>query len=117
MAAGTISYPYKRGVDVWGHSRITPVTYVGPALYAAGGDTTFTANKLKLGAIEWVLGGWAIPTAGLTMVIYVYDPAANSGAGALKAFWGNTTPAGVLPEVTDNTDLTTYVATLVVFGR
>jgi len=114
MAAGTITYPYKRGLDVWGHSVVVPFQYTGPASYAAGGDTTFAAGQVKLGAIEWILGGWAIvASTGLSAVYYAWNPT----TGAIQAFWGNTTPAGVWPEVTDATNLSTYTAILIAFGR
>ena len=113
MAAGTITYPYKRGKDVWGHSAVVPFQYAGPVSYLAGGDAAFAAGKIKLGVIEWMLGGWGIAANGLTAVRYEY----NTVTGAIQAFWSKTTPAGAFPEVTDATDLSGYVALLVAFGR
>lgn len=118
MADGTITYPYARGLDVWGKSAVVPFTYAGPSSYLAGGDTRFATvlgpGLVKLGVIEWILGGDAlVATTYLTMVRYVWNPTTK----AIQAFWGNTTPAGVWPEVTDATNLSTYSALMVAFGR
>ena len=91
-----------------------PVTYVGPASYAAGGDAAFLAGAVKLGTIEWVIPcGLGVAADGLTAVLYSY----NQVTGKLQAFWGNTTPAGVWPEVTDTTDLSGYTCVLLVYGK
>ena len=113
MAAGTITYPYKRGVDVRGHSKMCPVQYVGPASYVAGGDANFTAGKVKLGTIEWVIPMLGIAANGLSAVMYAWNPTTEK----LQAFWSKTTPAGAFPEVTDGTDLTGFSAILLCYGK
>src|SRR6266851_2717145 len=58
MAVGVVtrnSAPDPRGMDAWGHYAVCPFKYIGPTVYAAGGDAQ-AAQVFKLGVVEYVRG-------------------------------------------------------------
>lgn len=119
--AGTITYPYQRGKDVWGHSAVVPIQYTGPTAYATGGDVAFVAGLMKLGSIEVLLGGLAIDAAagaGVHAVVFVYNPSSSVAGNvpALQAYWCAGAGAALV-EVTNGTDLSGYTATILAMGK
>lgn len=112
MAAGVVNKNVSRGLDVWGHFAVCPFSYVGPNPYATGGES-IVDSVFKLGDIEYVTPIIAFSADRTQAVLFQYDPVSNK----MMAYWGNTTPAGVLPEVTNATDLSGFSGLGMAFGK
>ena len=115
MAAGVVtrnSAPDPRGMDAWGHYAVCPFKYIGPTVYAAGGDAQ-AAQVFKLGVVEYVEDFLGIPAAGTTAVIYHYD-VTNA---KMQAFQSTTGAPSALVEVADATDLSTFVGHSRAYGK
>jgi hypothetical protein len=98
-------------MDVYGHSALCPFQYYGPTSYAAGGEAQ-AAKVFKLGVIEWVPPFLGVPADGLHAVVYHYNLTTNK----MMAFFDAGANAA-LKEVTDGTDLSTYIGNGVAFGK
>lgn len=112
--AGTFSlFVSSRGLDVWGHEKISPFVYTGPASYATGGEVVLPGS-VKLGTIEWVFAGVGIAVSdGASAVLFVWNPL----TAKLQAFWGQAGSASALLEVSNGTVLNGYRAFMVACGK
>lgn len=114
LAPGVVNKNSSRGMDVWGHFAVCPFSYIGPTVYAAGGDAQ-AANVFKLGVVEYVEIGVGVSANGLQAVIYVYNNATNK----MQAFWQTPTAGANAPlaEVDNGTDLSGFTAFGLAFGK
>lgn len=114
MPAGVVNKDVTRGLDVWGHTVVSPFSYVGPNPYATGGDAQ-AANVFKLGVLENVDIGPGVSANGVQAVVFSY----NYVTGKMQAFWQNPTAGAseALQEVDNGTDLSGFVARGVAFGK
>lgn len=112
MAAATFTYPdplARWGRDSRGLSMHVQFQYSGPNPYATGGDA-IAAGAIKLGAIEYMPPVMAVNGTNAVMLVY------NATTGKIMAFWCAGSGAALV-EVTNGTNLSGYVATMIAEGR
>ncbi len=113
MAVGAVTRNVSpsRGMDVYGHSAVCPFQYYGPTSYLAGGEAQ-GAQVFKLGTVEYIPDFLGVPADGLHCVIYHYNTTTNK----MQAFWDAGANAA-MKEVTDATDLSTYIGNSIAMGK
>lgn len=114
MPAGVVNKDITRGLDVWGHSAVSPFSYVGPNPYPTGGDAQ-AAQVFKLGVVECVDIGVGVNVATTAAVVFSY----NYATGKIQAYWQTPTAGAnaALAEVDNGTDLSGFTARGIAFGK
>lgn len=97
---------------VFGNRKVVFVKITGDSSYATPGYS-LTAADVGLKKIDFLSSETGAADAGTTGVVTKYDYTNSK----LQYFWGNAGSASVLPEVTDSTNLSTYVTRHLVIGR
>ena len=112
MAAGVLSLQVSRGLDVWGHTAVSPFSYVGPNPYVTAGEA-IAANQFKLGQVEEIPPFLGVNVATTAAVVFQY----NCTTGKMQAFWQNEVVASALVEVANGTDLSGYAGRGRAYGK
>jgi len=113
MAVMTVDINVARGLHVGNGLRQLICGVTGPSTYTTGGDS-LAASSVRLGFIEFVAP--FVITDGTNAAVGHY----NNATQKLQFFWQNPSDASAgegMKEVTNGTNLSTYVGRMMVVGK